>query len=319
MLMRGINNGVPPLESIPVEERRAHPEKYQPPWALDTTGFERVTEAEITSADGAKFPVKIYHPDPKVHGDGPYGVHLNFHGGGFVMGSLLNESTICMSMRDGAGIVVIDVNYRHCPEVIFNKPFEDGWAALKWVRSSAQELNIRRDSISIGGISAGANISLVLQHLARDEGIPLVLCMPTVPGSDPVLAYTHYTDSPYRSFIEYAHGPVLGWPTLRYFGSYCFPPDCRAERLAMIPDWWVGTINAPNWEGLCDTLLRTGECDPLRDEGEAYGRKLLETGNKVTMKRYIGCPHTFMFFPELRQKMEWDADSIRALKAAHGS
>lgn len=80
IVMRGVNNGIPPLESVPIEERRAHPEKYLPPWAKDTTGLERVADAELTSADGATFPVKIYHPDPKVHGEGPYGVHLNFHG-----------------------------------------------------------------------------------------------------------------------------------------------------------------------------------------------------------------------------------------------
>lgn len=172
--------------------------------------------------------------------------------------------------------------------------------------------------MSVGGISAGGNISIVLQHMARDEGVPLVLCMPTVPGTESVLAYTHYTDSPQRSFLEYAHGPVLGWPALRYFGDQCFPRDCRAERLALLPDWQVAPLRAPNWDGLCETLFRTAECDPLRDEGEAYARRLLEGGNRVTVHRYLGCPHTFMFFAALRQKKEWDAESIRALKQAHG-
>lgn len=64
----------------PIEEIRAHPEKFNPPWALDTTGFERVIDKEVTSEDGAKIPVKMYYPDPKEWGDGPYGVHLNYHG-----------------------------------------------------------------------------------------------------------------------------------------------------------------------------------------------------------------------------------------------
>ena len=76
--------------------------------------------------------------------------------------------------------------------------------------------------------------------------------------------------------------------------------------------------HAPNWKGLCDSFIRTAEIDPLRDEGEAYGMKLLAGGNKVTMKRYLGSPHTFMYFKFMGQKGEFDLDSIEALKAAHG-
>jgi acetyl esterase/lipase len=187
------------------------------------------------------------------------------------------------------------------------------------VRSSAQSLNIRPDSVSVGGISAGGQISVVLQHIARDEGVPLVLCMPTVPGTDAVLTYEFVTDSPRRSFLEFAAGPVLGWGALKYFADHCVPKEHMAERLALLPAWWAAPIRAPNWHGLCDTLLRTAACDPLRDEGEAYAQKLLEAGNRVTVRRYLGCPHTFMFFAALAQKKEWDQESIRALKQAHSS
>lgn len=80
IVLRGVNAGLKPTYSIPIEERRAHPEKYRVPWARDTTGWERVADQEISSEDGAKIPIKVYHPDPKTFGEGPYGVHLNFHG-----------------------------------------------------------------------------------------------------------------------------------------------------------------------------------------------------------------------------------------------
>jgi len=67
-------------EKVSIKELRENREKYAPPWSKDVTGWERVTDAEITSVDGTMVPIKIYHPDTIVYGDGPYGVHLNFHG-----------------------------------------------------------------------------------------------------------------------------------------------------------------------------------------------------------------------------------------------
>ncbi|KAI0135942.1 alpha/beta-hydrolase [Hypoxylon sp. NC0597] len=300
-----------------IEDLRANAAKYAP-WSKDVTGWERVADGEVTSEDGAKIPIKIYQPDPTQFGDGPYGTHLNFHGGGFVFGNLTTESQLCLSMRDNAGVIVIDVNYRHCPEATWGKCIEDARAVLKWARESGSSQKINPDSISIGGISAGAHISLVLQHIARDEGIPLKLCLPSVPPSTDALLYTSYTQSPFASFHDFAHGPILPWERIKFFGEQCFPRDKAEELRATLPEWWVAPLKSKNWTGLCDTFVRTGECDALRDEGEAYGLKLVEGGNKVTMKRYTGSPHIFMYLDWFKKKHEYDLDTISALKAAHG-
>ncbi|KAI0146690.1 Alpha/Beta hydrolase protein [Pestalotiopsis sp. NC0098] len=320
IVLRGVNAGVPPTAAVPIEERRAHPDKYRPPWAQATDGWDRVADRDVTSGDGATIPVKVYHPDPNIWGDGPYGVHFNFHGGGFVLGDLEYESTICDSMRKGAGVVVIDVNYRHCPEVTWGKAIEDAWAAVKWARSSAESLKIKPDSLSVGGISAGGHISLVLQRILRDEGIPLRICLATVPGTTKALYYQYYTDSPHASFHEFFRGPILPWATIKYFGDACFPRAELADRLALVPDWWADPLNcSKDWAGLGETYIRTAETDPLRDEGEAYALKLAAAGNKVSLKRYQGVPHTFMFWKGLAQKEEWDQDSVKALRVAHGT
>lgn len=159
----------------------------------------------------------------------------------------------------------------------------------------------------------------MLQHIARDAGIPLKLCLPTVPGATKALLYEFYTDSPFPSFHEFYQGPILPWKTIKYFGEHSFPRDKLEERLALVPDWWADPVfKMKNWSGLCETYIRTAETDPLRDEGEAYGAKLIAGGNKVTLKRYLGVPHVFMFWKDLKQKKEWDEDSVRALKEAHG-
>lgn len=70
----------PPTHKVPIREIRQNPQKYGWPWAIDTTGWPRVIDRELSSEDGSFFPVKIYYPDPIKHGDGPYPVHLNYHG-----------------------------------------------------------------------------------------------------------------------------------------------------------------------------------------------------------------------------------------------
>ncbi|KAK3682991.1 Alpha/Beta hydrolase protein [Podospora appendiculata] len=307
----------PRSHEVSLAETRGHPDLYRPTGSLDTSGYDRVVDHEVTSADGIKIPVRVYYPEPKDFGNGPYPAHLNFHGGGFVLGDLSTDGQICLSMRD-AGIVVVDVGYRHCPETIWGKCIEDGWAALNWTREPASALNINATSISIGGISAGGHISLVLQHMARDSGIPLRLCMASVPPSADVLTYKSYTDSSFSSFHEFHRAPVLPWRRIQYFGNLCMPQQRLPKLRAMWPDWWFAPIRSPNWTGLCDTFIRTAEIDPLRDEAEAYGAKLVAGGNKVTVKRYLRCPHIFMHIQVMKQKVEYDVDAIIALKAAHG-
>jgi acetyl esterase/lipase len=73
----------PPAQAVSIEQVRAHPEIFRSVIAVDTTGWERVVDHTVTSKDGAEIPVRLYYPDPKVFGDGPYPVHLNFHGGCF--------------------------------------------------------------------------------------------------------------------------------------------------------------------------------------------------------------------------------------------
>ncbi|EGO54948.1 hypothetical protein NEUTE1DRAFT_123518 [Neurospora tetrasperma FGSC 2508] len=268
---------------VTIEELRAHPEKYRAPTAIDTSKCERVTDYKVISEDGATVPVRVYHPDPDKHGDGPYPVHMNHH------------------------------------ETIFGKAFQDAWAALNWVINSATTLNINPSSISVGGISAGGNISFVLQHMARDAGLPLKLCLASVPPTTDCISYDSPTDSPYSSFSEFANGPVLPWDRIKYFGQSCFPVEKRDKIRKMWPEWWLAPIKAPNFKGLCPTFIRTAECDMLRDEGEAYGLKLVEGGNKVTIKRYLGAVHTMMYLPlENEQRRSYDEDAIRALREAHG-
>ncbi len=107
-----------PKTPVTIDDIRARPEDFRSAIAVDTgTGyFPRVETHALVSAegDGGAFEARVYHPDPAEHGAGPYPVHINYHGGGFVLGDLQAEAQLCLAMRE-AGVVVVDVNYRHCP------------------------------------------------------------------------------------------------------------------------------------------------------------------------------------------------------------
>lgn len=81
LVVWGANSSSPAQHEAPLAEVRKNPALYAPPWCTDTTGYEGVTDDAVASTDGqAQIPVKVYRPDPAKWGDGPYGVHLNFHG-----------------------------------------------------------------------------------------------------------------------------------------------------------------------------------------------------------------------------------------------
>ena len=153
------------------------------------------------------------------------------------------------------------------------------------VRDNSRELKIRPDSVSISGISAGGHICCVLQHMCRDAKINLKLAILAVPCCTDFAKYQKAEDSPFQSYIEFGNAPMLNWERMNYFGNKLFTVN-EEEVRASIPGFWIQPLDAPEFSRLCDTFLITAECDPVRDEGEAYGVKLQTAGVKVTLKRY---------------------------------
>jgi acetyl esterase/lipase len=216
-------------------------------------------------------------------------------------------------------------------------------------RQNAAMIDVNSSSISIGGISAGGHLACVLQHMARDANIELKLLIATVPVSADHDLYQRPEDSPWPSFTEFSEAPTLNWERMRYFSKLVFDTEETPTAREVLPVWWISPLRAPNFEGLCDTLLLTAECDPLRDEGEAYGVKLVKAGNRVTFQRYVlhSCsqaislnnmiqlsfkltarpsptrylkvPHPFMhMFDTVPQASQWQSHVVQALKVAHG-
>lgn len=124
--------------------------------------------------------------------------------------------------------MVVDVDYRLAPEFIFPAAIYDSWDALKWVLSHAADLNIDATSVSIGGLSAGGQMSAVLSHMARDAGIELKLALLVVPSTD---FRWLIAEEPLRSAVaklypsvaQYKDAPWGGLKREQWFLNYWIP------------------------------------------------------------------------------------------------
>ncbi|EXJ87762.1 hypothetical protein A1O1_04689 [Capronia coronata CBS 617.96] len=243
--------------------------------------------------EGGEVDVRVYEPSSS----GPWPVHIDFHGGGWGLGDLDTEAHICKHICHKANVAVIDVAYRLVPEHVFPTGIEDSFAAIKYIYEHPEVFNVTK-SLSVGGVSAGGNIALVCAHWARDANIPLQLVAAGTPTIDDLAKYSSASESPFPSMQENEFAPTLNWARLAFFdrlkwGSLSTDPAIEAQQRKRI-GWVKNLLDAPNFKDLPRTLIYTAGADPLRDEGEAYGRKLVENGAEVVFKRFPGVPHPFM-------------------------
>ncbi|KAH8893167.1 hypothetical protein GQ53DRAFT_717788 [Thozetella sp. PMI_491] len=307
--------------AVSLSDIRANSAKFANPWARDFSDLHFVKDIKIASEDGYEFTARCYHPDPSTSpfGEGPYPVYINFHGGGYTLGDLTGDAQLCMLVRNRVGVMAMDVDYRLCPEHPMLKGHDDAWATVKWVYEHGKTINARGDSISVGGISAGGTISAVVAQLARDAGIPLKLAFLGVPNTESHMWISRPEESSYQSMVSNALAPCLNWARIEFFMKH-YQPKTPEELWALQarPAFYLNPIRG-NLEGLCTTFIATASADPLCDEGEAYGEKLIKAGVLTTVRRYTGVPHPFMHMSPVKKAVMYEDDMCNAIKLAHGA
>ncbi len=221
---------------------------------------------------GGPVPVRIYRPDAAA------GSVVYFHGGGWVIGSTVSHHGPCAALAQKAGCTVISVDYRLAPEHPFPAAVDDAWAATAWAYEARDRLG-SSGKVAVVGDSAGGTLAAVSALRARDRGMDLALQVLIYPVTDAGL------DTP--SYTENANGYWLTRDGMAWFYEQYTPEgDDRFH-----PD--VSPLRAPDVSGVCPALVITAEYDVLRDEGEAYARRLEEAGVPVTLTRYDGVVHGF--------------------------
>ncbi|EAS30394.3 esterase [Coccidioides immitis RS] len=291
---------------IPIEEFRANPQKYQIVYGRAAApDIYKITEQKC-SVKGGEITIRIFEPKPIQGADGKpkkRGSYINFHGGGWVFGSLIVDHHSCKRIVHdlGGDAVVFDVDYRLAPEYKYPTAIEDCWAAFQWVRSKAEVFNLDTNRMAVGGASAGGHLAAVVAHLCRDNEFPLSLQILTVPVTDMHSSFTpdgkfDRENTPYESYREMEFTPALPAERMAYFHRHWLGV-LRPEKSD--DDWKISPILAPNFANLAPALVWTAEMDPLRDEGEAYAAKMKAAGVQVELIRVPGVPHTFSGLDEI--------------------
>ncbi len=228
------------------------------------------------SGQGGEFLVRIYTPETT----GPAPGFVYYHGGGWVLGDVEYSDLACRIVANDVGCVVVSVDYRLAPEHKFPAPLNDCYTALEWVVANAKELGIDPSRIAIGGDSAGGNLAAAVAIRARDENGPKL--------AHQLLIYP-VTDHNFEtaSYSANGEGLLLTRDAMRWFWGHYLTSESEGKNPLASP------LQVPNAAGLAPATVITAEYDPLRDEGEAYGRKLQEAGVPVTLRRWDGQIHGF--------------------------
>lgn len=203
-----------------------------------------------------------------------------FHGGGLVAGSLDTHDPICRSLANASGCRVLSVDYRLAPEHRFPAALDDGRAAVLWVAAHARELAIDPDRLGLCGDSAGATLAAVTCQRLSDEGQVRIACQFLL---CPITDFAAETDS--RRVL--ANGYLVDRDTLEHDLKYYLEPGTDSA------DPRVSPLRAVDMHHLPPTIVHTAEFDPLRDEGQAYARRLEAAGVRTIYRCHPGMIHLF--------------------------
>ncbi|WP_245477248.1 alpha/beta hydrolase [Bradyrhizobium guangzhouense] len=253
--------------------------------------------------------VKLYIMKPeKVAGRPP--VLLFIHGGVWIAGDFENHKRLVRDLVVGSGAAAVFVEYTPIPDAIFPTQVEQSYAAAKWVTEHGAEIGLDGSRLAVAGNSVGGDMSAALTLMAKDRGGPNIrLQVLLIPATD-----TNFETQSYREFDT---GRFLARAFMQ-FGWDIYAPD---EKTRSNPYAVPMRASIDQLRGLPPALVITAENDPLRDEGEAYARKLKEAGVAVTATRYNGTIHDFVLLngintvPSTQAALKQASEAIRdALK-----
>jgi acetyl esterase len=258
-----------PTEARAVYNKAA--EVLEPPRAP----LARVQDLAVPAADGTPLPARLYAAS---HARLP--VLLYLHGGGFVIGGLETHDSLCRQLALRSGGAVLALDYRLAPEHRFPTAVDDAWAAMRWLAGEgADALGLDGSRLAVGGDSAGGTLAATCAIHARDTGLPLALQLLITPGT------TAHRDT--GSHTLFANGFLLDSANVAWFFDHYIDHHHRK-------DWRFAPLEADDLEGVAPACIILAECDPLVDEGLAYGDRLRLAGVAVELELYRGLTHDFI-------------------------
>ena len=234
---------------------------------------------------------------------------MHFHGGGWILGDKDTHDRFTREVAVGTSAAVVFVDYDRSPEVHYPVAIEQAYAATKYVAEHGNDLGLDSSRLALIGDSVGGNMVAAVTLLAKQRGGPRinlqVLCYPV-------------TDSRFDtdSYNQFADGPWLTRRAMQWFWDAYLPDIAGRRAITASPN--QATLD--ELRGLPEALVMVDENDVLRDEGEAYARKLVQAGVRVTSVRFNGTIHDFMLLngiaatPAVRAAVRQANDALKAAR-----
>jgi len=270
-------SGIPPLETMTAAAARQVLASAQAAVEVDLSGIEE-TRRSITTG---KYDLTLDVVRPAGARDG-LPVFVFVHGGGWVLGDYPTHRRLVRDLVVRSGCAAVFVNYTRTPEAHYPQPVEEVYAATAWVAANGAQLGVDAGRLAIVGNSVGGNMSAVTCILAKERGGPKIQVQVLL---WPIVDHDFDTES-YRQFGEqrFLSTSLMKW----MYDLYTKDPEQRRQVYASPLRATVEQLR-----GLPPALIQVAESDILRDEGEAYGRKLAEAGVEAATVRHDGMIHDF--------------------------
>jgi acetyl esterase len=214
---------------------------------------------------------------------------LYIHGGGWVLGNAQTHDRLVRDLAGGVNAAVVFVEYDRSPEARYPVAIEQAYATAQWITSNGTDEGIDASRLAVAGDSVGGNMAAAVAIMAKQRG-DVAFCQQSL--FYPVTDAAQDTDS----YIEFADGPFLLAKSMAWFWDAYLPDVAKRSEITASP------LRATLEElaGLPEAFVIVDENDVLRDEGEAYARRLIEAGVRTTTVRYNATIHDFMMLNPLR-------------------
>jgi acetyl esterase/lipase len=276
--LKALNTPMPPeLEKLAPIAARNVLETAQASVNVDYSGIDE-REKTIT-VDGFQIALNIVRP---MGAAGTLPVFVFVHGGGWVLGDYPTHRRLVRDLVVESGYCAVFVNYTRTPDAVFPRQIDEIYAATKWVAEHGNEINVDGRNLAVVGNSVGGNMTAVTAIKAKERGGPTIKLQIMM---WPIVDADFETES-YKQFgrDRFLTKPLMQW----MYDMYIADPDKRMDIHAS-----PLRASLEQLQGLPPALIQVAENDILRDEGEAYGRKLDEAGVEVATVRYDGMIHDF--------------------------
>ncbi|MFD8690014.1 alpha/beta hydrolase [Streptomyces sp. NPDC059651] len=221
--------------------------------------------------------------------EGSLPVVLYVHGGGWVIGNAGTHDRLVRELAVGAQAAVVFVEYDRSPEAKYPVAIEQAYATARWITAKGAQEGLDATRLAVAGDSVGGNMTAALTIMAKQRGdvsfVHQSLYYPVTDAGQDTASYQEFADGPYLT------AKAMAW----FWDCYTTDPAERAEITAS-----PLRAELKDLEGLPPALVLVDENDVLRDEGEAYARKLVRAGVATTSIRYNATLHDFMMLNPLR-------------------